>query len=145
MFLLRSNACKWQGKAHTSASLLFCNAIRCAKSLSFFFFSSAPAFSFIYISGSVEIRNLTYTNDLNDPTSQKFLLQAKAIQNYVSSHISRAMFCKYFCRLRLGMRRALQSAIFFFSLETVSLKLAKALPVFRFRNAARQMGMCVLG
>ncbi|OWK54008.1 Transmembrane protease serine 7 [Lonchura striata] len=50
-------------------------------------YQEAPAFSFIYISGSVEIPNLTYTNDLNDPTSQKFILQAKAIQNYVSFHI----------------------------------------------------------
>lgn len=58
--------------------------------LSFFFFS-APAFSFIYIGGSVEIPNLTYTNDLNDPKSQKFLTQAEAIQNYVSSHISTAI------------------------------------------------------
>lgn len=53
----------------------------------FFFFSSAPSFSLIYIGGSVEIPNLTYTNDLNDPSSQKFLLQAEAIQNYVSPHI----------------------------------------------------------
>lgn len=53
----------------------------------FFFFPSAPAFSLIYIGGSVEIPNLTYTNDLNDPSSQKFLLQAEAIQNYVSPHI----------------------------------------------------------
>lgn len=57
--------------------------------LSFFF--SAPAFSFIYIGGSVEIPNLTYTNDLNDPKSQKFLTQAEAIQNYVSSHKSTAI------------------------------------------------------
>lgn len=57
----------------------------------FFFFSSAPAFSYIYIGGSVEIPNLTYTNDLNDPKSQKFLLQAEAIQNYVSSHKSVAI------------------------------------------------------
>lgn len=51
-------------------------------------FFSAPAFSFIYIGGSVEIPNLTYTNDLSDPKSQKFLLQAEVIQNYVSSFIS---------------------------------------------------------
>lgn len=57
----------------------------------FFFFSSAPAISYIYIGGSVEIPNLTYTNDLNDPKSQKFLLQAEAIQNYVSSHKSVAI------------------------------------------------------
>lgn len=60
--------------------------------LSFFFFSpSAPAFSFVYIGGSVEIPNMTYTNDLNDPKSQKFLLQAEAIQNYVSPKISLAV------------------------------------------------------
>lgn len=57
----------------------------------FFFSPSAPAFSLIYIGGSVEIPNLTYTNDLNDPSSQKFLLQAEAIQNYVSPHIGIAV------------------------------------------------------
>lgn len=55
------------------------------------FFSSAPAFSLIYFGGSVEIPNLTYTNDLNDPSSQEFLLQAEAIQNYVSPHIGMAV------------------------------------------------------
>lgn len=64
--------------------LIFFNAF-------FFFFPSAPAFSLIYIGGSVEIPNLTYTNDLNDPSSQKFLLQAEAIQNYVSPHIGIAV------------------------------------------------------
>ncbi|CAN8195026.1 unnamed protein product [Coccothraustes coccothraustes] len=44
-------------------------------------YSLSPAFSFIYICGIVEILNLTYTNDLNDATSQKFILQANTIQN----------------------------------------------------------------
>ncbi|NWS87165.1 TMPS7 protease, partial [Toxostoma redivivum] len=63
-----------------------------------FFFSSAPAFSFIYISGSVEIPNLTYTNDLNDPTSQKFLLQAKAVQNYLAEIYEPSFLGKYYLK-----------------------------------------------
>ncbi|NXH91652.1 TMPS7 protease, partial [Edolisoma coerulescens] len=62
----------------------------------FLFFSLAPAFSFIYIGGSVEILNLTYTNDLNDPTSQKFLLQAKAIQNYLAEIYESSFMGKYY-------------------------------------------------
>ncbi|NXD54171.1 TMPS7 protease, partial [Corvus moneduloides] len=64
----------------------------------FFFFFSAPAFSFIYIGGSVEIPNLTYTNDLNDPTSQKFLLQAKAVQNYLAETYESSFLGKYYLR-----------------------------------------------
>lgn len=45
---------------------------------------STPAFSYFYIGGSVEISNLTYTNDLMNPKSHAFILQAEALQNYVS-------------------------------------------------------------
>ncbi|NXQ49363.1 TMPS7 protease, partial [Catharus fuscescens] len=61
----------------------------------YLFSSSAPAYSFIYISGSVEIPNLTYTNDLSDPTSPKFLLQAKAIQNYLAETYESSFLGKY--------------------------------------------------
>nr|XP_002188242.5 suppressor of tumorigenicity 14 protein [Taeniopygia guttata] len=56
------------------------------------------SFSFIYISGSVEIPNLTYTNDLNDPTSQKFILQAKAIQNYLAETYESSFLGKYYLK-----------------------------------------------
>ncbi|KAM4904633.1 suppressor of tumorigenicity 14 protein-like [Sylvia borin] len=58
-------------------------------------YSLSPTFSFIYIGGSVEIPNLTYTNDLGDPTSQKFLLQAKAIQNYLAETYESSFLGKY--------------------------------------------------
>ncbi|XP_019139510.2 transmembrane protease serine 7-like [Corvus cornix cornix] len=61
-------------------------------------YSLSPAFSFIYIGGSVEIPNLTYTNDLNDPTSQKFLLQAKAVQNYLAETYESSFLGKYYLR-----------------------------------------------
>ncbi|KAJ7402115.1 suppressor of tumorigenicity 14 protein-like protein [Pitangus sulphuratus] len=59
---------------------------------------TAPAFSFIYIGGSLEIPNLTYTNDLNDPTSQKFLLQAEAIQNYLAETYESSFLGKYYLK-----------------------------------------------
>ncbi|KAF1491339.1 hypothetical protein FQV08_0014417, partial [Pygoscelis antarcticus] len=62
------------------------------------FFFSAPAFSFIYIGGSVEIPNLTYTNDLNDPKSQKFLLQAEAIQNYLAESWDSSFLGRYYLK-----------------------------------------------
>ncbi|KAF1566940.1 hypothetical protein FQV10_0011863, partial [Eudyptes schlegeli] len=62
------------------------------------FFFSAPAFSFICIGGSVEIPNLTYTNDLSDPKSQKFLLQAEAIQNYLAESYESSFLGKYYLK-----------------------------------------------
>ncbi|XP_009504986.2 suppressor of tumorigenicity 14 protein [Phalacrocorax carbo] len=59
-------------------------------------YSSSPAFSFIYVGGSVEIPNLTYTNDLNDPKSQKFLLRAEAIQNYFAESYESSSLGKYY-------------------------------------------------
>ncbi|NWW23093.1 TMPS7 protease, partial [Falcunculus frontatus] len=64
----------------------------------YLFFFSAPASSFIYIGGSVEIPNLTYINDLNDPTSQKFVLQAKAIQNYLAEIYESSFLGKYYLK-----------------------------------------------
>ncbi|XP_050190068.1 suppressor of tumorigenicity 14 protein-like [Myiozetetes cayanensis] len=61
-------------------------------------YSFSPAFSFIYIGGSLEIPNLTYTNDLNDPTSQKFLLQAEAIQNYLAETYESSFLGKYYLK-----------------------------------------------
>ncbi|XP_063175233.1 transmembrane protease serine 7-like [Chroicocephalus ridibundus] len=61
-------------------------------------YSFSPAFSFIYIGGSVEIPNLTYTNDLNDPKSQKFLLQAEAIQNYFAETYESSSLGKYYLK-----------------------------------------------
>ncbi|KAM6446708.1 suppressor of tumorigenicity 14 protein homolog isoform 2-T2 [Liasis olivaceus] len=46
------------------------------------YYTLSPAFSFFYIGGSVEIPNLTYTNDLMNPKSHTFILQAEALQNY---------------------------------------------------------------
>ncbi|XP_026519701.1 suppressor of tumorigenicity 14 protein homolog [Notechis scutatus] len=53
---------------------------------------SAPAFSYFYVGGSVEIPNLTYTNDLMNPKSHAFILQAEALQNYFSA-IDLSWFC----------------------------------------------------
>ncbi|NWR31205.1 ST14 protein, partial [Tachuris rubrigastra] len=64
----------------------------------FIFSPSAPAFSFVYIGGSLEIPNLTYTNDHNDPTSQKFLLQASAIQNYLEETYESSFLGKYYLK-----------------------------------------------
>nr|XP_009912892.1 PREDICTED: suppressor of tumorigenicity 14 protein-like [Haliaeetus albicilla] len=61
-------------------------------------YSFSPAFSYIYIGGSVEIPNLTYTNDLNDPKSQKFLLQAEAIQNYFAEIHESSSLGKYYLK-----------------------------------------------
>ncbi|XP_066858502.1 suppressor of tumorigenicity 14 protein-like [Anser cygnoides] len=64
----------------------------------FLHYSFPPASSFIYIGGSVEIPNLTYTNDLNDPKSQKFLLQAEAIQNYFAESYEYSTLGKYYLK-----------------------------------------------
>ncbi|XP_010074783.1 PREDICTED: transmembrane protease serine 7-like [Pterocles gutturalis] len=56
------------------------------------------SFSFIYIGGSVEIPNLTYTNDLSDPKSQTFLLQAEAIQNYFAESYESSSLGKYYLK-----------------------------------------------
>ncbi|XP_004938354.1 suppressor of tumorigenicity 14 protein homolog isoform X3 [Gallus gallus] len=61
-------------------------------------YSFSPSFSLIYIGGSVEIPNLTYTNDLNDPSSQKFLLQAEAIQNYLTESYECSTSGKYYLK-----------------------------------------------
>ncbi|XP_033001765.1 uncharacterized protein LOC117045092 [Lacerta agilis] len=45
------------------------------------YYMLSPAFSFIYIGGSLEIPNLTYTSDLMHPKSHTFILQAEAVQN----------------------------------------------------------------
>ncbi|XP_053160411.1 suppressor of tumorigenicity 14 protein homolog isoform X2 [Hemicordylus capensis] len=45
------------------------------------YYTYSPTFSFIYVGGSVEIPNLTYTSDLMHPTSRTFILQAEAVQN----------------------------------------------------------------
>nr|XP_034971375.1 suppressor of tumorigenicity 14 protein-like [Zootoca vivipara] len=45
------------------------------------YYTLSPAFSFIYIGGSLEIPNLTYTSDLMHPKSHTFILQAEAVQN----------------------------------------------------------------
>ncbi|XP_062830824.1 suppressor of tumorigenicity 14 protein [Anolis carolinensis] len=46
------------------------------------YYTLSPSFSFIYIGGSVEIPNLSYTSDLMHPESHTFVLQTEAIQNY---------------------------------------------------------------
>ncbi|XP_061310341.1 suppressor of tumorigenicity 14 protein-like [Pezoporus flaviventris] len=61
-------------------------------------YSFSPAFSFIYIGGSVEIPNVTYTSDFNDPKSQKFLLQAEAIQNYFAETYESSLLGKYYLK-----------------------------------------------
>ncbi|XP_061844671.1 suppressor of tumorigenicity 14 protein [Colius striatus] len=61
-------------------------------------YSVCPAFSLIYIGGSVEITNLTYINDLDDPKSQKFLLQAEAIQNYFTETYESSSLGKYYLK-----------------------------------------------
>ncbi|XP_074839616.1 LOW QUALITY PROTEIN: suppressor of tumorigenicity 14 protein homolog [Carettochelys insculpta] len=58
--------------------------------------SLSPAFSFIYIAGSVEIPNLTYTSDLTDPKSQKFIMQAETIQNYFAELYESSTLGKYY-------------------------------------------------
>ncbi|XP_019384134.1 PREDICTED: suppressor of tumorigenicity 14 protein-like [Crocodylus porosus] len=59
-------------------------------------YSLSPAFSFIYIGGSVEIPNLTYASDLTDPKSQKFLLQAEMIQSYFAEFYESSTLGKYY-------------------------------------------------
>ncbi|XP_009673347.2 suppressor of tumorigenicity 14 protein-like [Struthio camelus] len=61
-------------------------------------YSFPPAFCFMYIGGSVEIPNLTYTNDLTDPKSQKFLLQAEAIQNYFAELYESSTLGEYYLK-----------------------------------------------
>ncbi|XP_008947142.1 PREDICTED: transmembrane protease serine 7-like [Merops nubicus] len=61
-------------------------------------YSFSPAFSSIYIGGSIEISNLTYTDDLNDPQSQKFLLQAEVIQNYFTEIYESSSLGKYYLK-----------------------------------------------
>ncbi|KAM9019782.1 suppressor of tumorigenicity 14 protein-like [Ara ararauna] len=61
-------------------------------------YSFSPAFSFIYVGGSVEIPNVTYTSDFNDPKSQKFLLQAEAIQNYFAETYESSFLGKYYLK-----------------------------------------------
>ncbi|XP_033930409.1 suppressor of tumorigenicity 14 protein-like [Melopsittacus undulatus] len=56
------------------------------------------SFSFIYIGGSVEIPNVTYTSDFNDPESQEFLLQAEAIQNSFAETYESSFLGKYYLK-----------------------------------------------
>nr|XP_015196760.1 PREDICTED: transmembrane protease serine 7 [Lepisosteus oculatus] len=44
----------------------------------------SPAMVIFYLGGSVEIANLTYTSQLEDPQSPQFLLQAEDVRNYVN-------------------------------------------------------------
>ncbi|XP_065444828.1 suppressor of tumorigenicity 14 protein-like isoform X2 [Chrysemys picta bellii] len=62
------------------------------------YYSLSPAFSFIYIGGSVEIPNLTYRSDLTDPKSQKFIMQAEAIQNYFAELYESSTLGKYYLK-----------------------------------------------
>ncbi|XP_050814363.1 suppressor of tumorigenicity 14 protein-like [Gopherus flavomarginatus] len=62
------------------------------------YYSLSPAFSFIYIGGSVEIPNLTYTSDLTDPKSQKFIMEAEAIQSYFAELYESSTLGKYYLK-----------------------------------------------
>ncbi|XP_063160788.1 transmembrane protease serine 7-like [Candoia aspera] len=59
---------------------------------------SAPAFPFFYIGGSVEIPNLTYTDDLMDPMSHTFILQAEALQNYFAEIYGSSAIGNYYLK-----------------------------------------------
>ncbi|XP_067896084.1 suppressor of tumorigenicity 14 protein homolog [Heterodontus francisci] len=58
----------------------------------------SPAISIFYLSGSLEISNLTYTNELGDPRSQQFISQAQAVQNYFSELYEPSILGKYYLK-----------------------------------------------
>ncbi|KAF7251218.1 Suppressor of tumorigenicity 14 protein [Varanus komodoensis] len=58
----------------------------------------SPAFSFIYIGGSVEISNLTCTSDLMHPKSNSFMLQAETVQNYFAEFYGSSALGNYYLK-----------------------------------------------
>ncbi|XP_067848318.1 suppressor of tumorigenicity 14 protein homolog [Heptranchias perlo] len=58
----------------------------------------SPAISIFYLSGSLEISNLTYTNELGDPRSQQFISQAQAVQNYFAELYEPSILGKYYLK-----------------------------------------------
>ncbi|XP_072441450.1 suppressor of tumorigenicity 14 protein homolog isoform X1 [Chiloscyllium punctatum] len=63
-----------------------------------FCYCFSPAISIFYLSGSLEISNLTYTNELGDPRSQQFISQAQAVQNYFSELYEPSILGKYYLK-----------------------------------------------
>ncbi|XP_059824475.1 suppressor of tumorigenicity 14 protein [Hypanus sabinus] len=61
-------------------------------------YSLSPAISIFYLSGSLEISNLTYTNELGDPRSKQFISQAQAVQNYFSELYEPSILGKYYLK-----------------------------------------------
>ncbi|XP_055500316.1 suppressor of tumorigenicity 14 protein isoform X1 [Leucoraja erinacea] len=58
----------------------------------------SPALSIFYLSGSLEISNLTYTNELGNPQSKQFISQAQAVQNYFSELYESSILGKYYLK-----------------------------------------------
>ncbi|XP_048351302.1 suppressor of tumorigenicity 14 protein homolog [Sphaerodactylus townsendi] len=61
-------------------------------------YTLAPAFSFIYVGGSVEIPNLTFTSDLTHPRSHRFTLQAEVLQNYFAELYGSSVLGTYYLK-----------------------------------------------
>ncbi|XP_077198300.1 suppressor of tumorigenicity 14 protein-like [Paroedura picta] len=78
-FAKKTNVCLWK---IWFLGILLVISLSLMVVLLVMYYTLSPAFSFIYIGGSVEIPNLTYTSDLTHPKSHRFIVQAEAVQNY---------------------------------------------------------------
>ncbi|XP_069046900.1 transmembrane protease serine 9 [Lepisosteus oculatus] len=58
----------------------------------------SPAMVIFYLGGSVEIANLTYTSQLEDPQSPQFLLQAEDVRNYLTKIYQSSDWGKYYLK-----------------------------------------------
>ncbi|KAH0624959.1 hypothetical protein JD844_032912 [Phrynosoma platyrhinos] len=66
--------------------------------LLFLYYTLSPSFSFIYIGGSVEIPNLSYSSDLMHPESHAFVLKAEVIQNYFAEIYGSSALGNYYLK-----------------------------------------------
>ncbi|XP_030060902.1 suppressor of tumorigenicity 14 protein [Microcaecilia unicolor] len=60
--------------------------------------SLSPASTFFYVGGSIDIPNMSYTCDLENPESPKFRLQAESFQNYFAELYGSSALGKYYLK-----------------------------------------------
>eukprot|EP00062_Callorhinchus_milii_P011036 gi/632956709/ref/XP_007894093.1/ PREDICTED: suppressor of tumorigenicity 14 protein-like [Callorhinchus milii] len=94
---LPSDQCLNLSSVHSVDPLAF-KAKLCPLELSSHRLATTPAISIFYLGGSLEISNLTYTNELGDPRSQQFISQAQAVQNYFADMYQPSILGKYYLK-----------------------------------------------
>ncbi|XP_043557469.1 suppressor of tumorigenicity 14 protein homolog [Chiloscyllium plagiosum] len=94
---LPTDQCLNLSSAHSVGPLAL-KTYLCPLEFSSYNLARTPAISIFYLSGSLEISNLTYTNELGDPRSQQFISQAQAVQNYFSELYEPSILGKYYLK-----------------------------------------------